>query len=373
MAHSATCSATRVAAGRPDDQVGLRKSPTASRPTWAALRYFTTTTKSAQEIHELGPGRGAARGRVPGPGSGGGRHGRPGPDLRGDAHRPGAALHARRGAGRLEVAMQRAWDAMPEWFEVPPQAPCGCRPRRRARRRSTPARLRREPGRHLLHQRRRPRVVGDVRAGVDGLPRGDPGHPAAGHRLRAHGRPGVPQAHPHPPTPRGWGPHRAARGRDAALPGVRSTGSGCWPPTRCAPAAWWSTPGCTLEVEPQPGGRLHGRQLPLRASMRQPEVDRYVVSPGGRPAPTWSAGSRSSGCGPRRSSARATTSTSSGSTARFSPVAAAAGARHGGRQAALRFLPGAPDVLRTAPRSAPGRAGYRPVTCLTAAWGRGAP
>ncbi|MDX6325293.1 MAG: hypothetical protein QOK15_1647 [Nocardioidaceae bacterium] len=112
---------------RPDDRVGLCWVPGGEAAYEAALRYFTTTTKSAREIHDLGlrvVERLADDYRTLGP------------DVVGtsdlsqifEALRSDPALHFSRGEELVEaskVAMDRAWAEMPDWFEVLPQAPCG--------------------------------------------------------------------------------------------------------------------------------------------------------------------------------------------------------------------------------------------------------
>jgi uncharacterized protein (DUF885 family) len=115
---------------RPDDKCGLGWLADGAASYDAMLRYYTTTTKSAQEIHELGLAqiaRLADEYRALGPEVVGTD------DLAGifDAMRADPKLHFSRGEELIEaseIAMQRAWDAMPEWFEVLPQAPCAVEP-----------------------------------------------------------------------------------------------------------------------------------------------------------------------------------------------------------------------------------------------------
>ena len=111
---------------RPDDKAGLSWIPGGSEAYDAALRYYTTTTKTAQEIHDLGLAqieKLADEYRALGPEVVGSD------DLATifEAMRTDPKLHFTRGEELVEaskVAMQRAWDAMPGWFEVLPQAPC---------------------------------------------------------------------------------------------------------------------------------------------------------------------------------------------------------------------------------------------------------
>ncbi|MFC6285387.1 DUF885 domain-containing protein [Nocardioides sp. GCM10027113] len=111
---------------RPDDRCGLSSLADGEETYAAALRYYTTTTMSAQEIHDLGLAqieKLAAEYRALGPEVVGTD------DLAAifEAMRTDPALHFERGeelVEQSEVAMQRAWDAMPDWFETLPQAPC---------------------------------------------------------------------------------------------------------------------------------------------------------------------------------------------------------------------------------------------------------
>lgn len=111
---------------RPDDRVGLCHVPGGEPAYDATLRYFTTTTRSARDIHDLGLSVVAQLQD---------EYRALGPEVVGtddltkifDALRNDPELHFTRGEELVEaseVAMQRAWDAMPEWFEVLPQAPC---------------------------------------------------------------------------------------------------------------------------------------------------------------------------------------------------------------------------------------------------------
>jgi len=111
---------------RPDDQPGLSSLADGAATYDAALRYFTTTTKTAREIHDLGLAqieKLADEYRALGPEAVGTD------DLASifNAMRTDPKLHFSRGEELVDaskVAMQRAWDAMSAWFEVLPQAPC---------------------------------------------------------------------------------------------------------------------------------------------------------------------------------------------------------------------------------------------------------
>ncbi len=112
---------------RPDDRCGLSWLPGGDEAYASTLRYFTTTTKTAQEIHDIGLAQIEKLAE---------EYRSLGPEVVGtddlqqifEAMRTDPALHFRTGEEIVtgsEVAMQRAWDAMPDWFEVLPQAPCG--------------------------------------------------------------------------------------------------------------------------------------------------------------------------------------------------------------------------------------------------------
>ncbi|WP_340539715.1 DUF885 domain-containing protein [Nocardioides sp. GXZ039] len=111
---------------RPDEQCGLVHLPDGEDTYAALLRYYTTTDKTAQEIHDLGLAQVAKLAeeyRALGPEAVGTD------DLQQifEAMRTDPKLHFEKGEQLVEaseVAMARAWDAMPDWFEVLPQAPC---------------------------------------------------------------------------------------------------------------------------------------------------------------------------------------------------------------------------------------------------------
>ncbi|MCW2820370.1 MAG: hypothetical protein JWR64_165 [Marmoricola sp.] len=111
---------------RPDDRCGLGWLPDGDEAYDTTLRYFTTTTKSAREIHDIGLAQIAKLAE---------EYRGLGPEVVGtddlqqifEALRTDPKLHFESGDQLVEgseIAMQRAWDAMPEWFEVLPQAPC---------------------------------------------------------------------------------------------------------------------------------------------------------------------------------------------------------------------------------------------------------
>lgn len=111
---------------RPDESCGLAALDDGAATYAALLRYYTTTEKSAEEIHQLGLDTVAKLAE---------EYRALGPEVVGtddlqqifEAMRTDPALHFTEGEQLVtasEVAMQRAWDAMPDWFEVLPQAPC---------------------------------------------------------------------------------------------------------------------------------------------------------------------------------------------------------------------------------------------------------
>jgi uncharacterized protein (DUF885 family) len=111
---------------RPDDRAGLCWLDGGTEAYARTLRYFTTTDKTAEEIHEIGLQQVAQLAE---------EYRALGPEVVGtddlqqifEAMRTDPKLHFENGDQLVEasqVAMQRAWDAMPGWFEVLPQAPC---------------------------------------------------------------------------------------------------------------------------------------------------------------------------------------------------------------------------------------------------------
>ena len=114
------------ASARPDERCGLSWLPDGDQAYAATLRYYTTTAKSAQEIHEIGLEQIEKLAE---------EYRSLGPEVVGTddlqqifaAMRSDPQLHFTSGPELIEaseVALQRAWDAMPDWFEVLPQAPC---------------------------------------------------------------------------------------------------------------------------------------------------------------------------------------------------------------------------------------------------------
>ena len=115
-----------AAQARPDDRAGLCWLDGGAEAYASTLRYYTTTAMTAEEIHEIGLQQVAQLAD---------EYRSLGPEVMGtsdlqeifDAMRSDPALHFEHGhqlVEAAEVAMQRAWEAMPAWFEVLPQAPC---------------------------------------------------------------------------------------------------------------------------------------------------------------------------------------------------------------------------------------------------------
>jgi uncharacterized protein (DUF885 family) len=111
---------------RPDDRCGLVHLDGGEEAYAATLRMFTTTGRSAQEIHDIGLAQVEKLA---------GEYRALGPEVVGtddlqqifEAMRTDPRLHFETGAQLVEaseVAMARAWDAMPAWFSTLPQAPC---------------------------------------------------------------------------------------------------------------------------------------------------------------------------------------------------------------------------------------------------------
>ncbi|MGZ4443328.1 MAG: DUF885 domain-containing protein [Nocardioidaceae bacterium] len=115
---------------RPDEKCGLTWLPGGDEVYARALRYFTTTELTAQEIHEIGLQQIASLEK---------EYAALGPEVVGtddvaaifEALRSDPALHHTSGEEIVEdskTAMARAKAAMPAWFEVLPQSDCGVEP-----------------------------------------------------------------------------------------------------------------------------------------------------------------------------------------------------------------------------------------------------
>jgi uncharacterized protein (DUF885 family) len=111
---------------RSEEECGLSWLPGGSDVYDVTLRYYTTTDKTAQEIHDIGLAQVAKLAD---------EYRALGPEVLGtddldkifEAMRTDPALHFERGEEMVEqseVALARAEAAMGDWFEVVPQAPC---------------------------------------------------------------------------------------------------------------------------------------------------------------------------------------------------------------------------------------------------------
>jgi uncharacterized protein (DUF885 family) len=111
---------------RPEDRCGLSWLPGGEDAYNRALRYYTTTAKTAQEIHDIGLAQVAKLAD---------EYRALGPEVVGtddlqeifEAMRTDPKLHFERGEELVEqsrVALARAEAAMGDWFEVVPKAPC---------------------------------------------------------------------------------------------------------------------------------------------------------------------------------------------------------------------------------------------------------
>jgi uncharacterized protein (DUF885 family) len=111
---------------RPDDRAGLSWLPDGEATYARTLRFYTTTEMGAQEIHDLGRAQ-IEQLAVQYRELGSQALGLTELDEIFTAMRTDPALHFEEGQQLVDasrVAMQRAWDAMGDWFEVLPQAPC---------------------------------------------------------------------------------------------------------------------------------------------------------------------------------------------------------------------------------------------------------
>jgi uncharacterized protein (DUF885 family) len=111
---------------RPDERCGLSWLPGGDDAYERTLRYYTTTTKTAQEIHDIGLAQVAKLAD---------EYRALGPEVVGtddlgqifEAMRTDPKLHFEHGDEMVEqsrVALARAEAAMGDWFEVVPKAPC---------------------------------------------------------------------------------------------------------------------------------------------------------------------------------------------------------------------------------------------------------
>ncbi|CAN5498725.1 hypothetical protein BH11ACT8_BH11ACT8_00410 [soil metagenome] len=270
---------------RPDDAVGLSEVPGGAAAYEAYLRYSTTTTKTAQEIHDLGLATVAKLAD---------EYRALGPEVVGtddlgeifEAMRTDPALHFTAGEQLVtasEEAMARAWAAMPEWFEVLPQAPCAVR--------ST------ESGAKAFYF---PPAADGSRGGTFFINVDDPGswgtfelesmafhEGIPGHHLQltiAAELDGVPEFRKHLHNnayAEGWGLYTERLADEMGLYGSAVDRMGMY--------AADSMRACRLVVDTGIHALGWGREQavqymvdnsPLSAAMVRPEIDRYITTPG---------------------------------------------------------------------------------------------
>ena len=212
-----------LAGGRPDDQCGLRWLPDGEDGVRRHAALLHDDDKSAQEIHEIGLAqieKLADEYRALGPEVVGTDD--LAADLRGDAHRPEAALRAPASSWSRPPRSRCSapGHAMPEWFEVLPQAPCGVQATMTgAKAFYFPPASDGSRGGTFFVNVADPTAWGTFELESMAFHEGIPGHHlqiAIASELER--RPGVPQAHPQLGVRRGLGAlHRAALRRDGAL------------------------------------------------------------------------------------------------------------------------------------------------------------
>ena len=294
--------------GRDDEQCGLSWLPDGDAAYAATLRYYTTTTKTAQEIHDIGLeqiDKLADEYRSLGPEVVGTD------DLQQifEAMRTDPKLHFSTGEELVEaseVAMQRAWEAMPEWFEVLPQARCGVQSTMTGAKAFyfPPAGDGSRGGTFFVNVAD-PTSWGIFELEAMAFHEGIPGHHlqlAIASELE-----GVPEFRKHihnAAYAEGWGLYTERLSDEMGLYSRPSTGWGCSPPTRCGRAVSSSTPACT----PWAGAvrRRSSTWSPTHPSPREWCGRRSTATSSrrARRPPTWSGDSRSSGCAPRPRRAR---------------------------------------------------------------------
>ena len=315
---------------RSEERCGLSWLPGGDDAYAATLRYFTTTDKTAQEIHEIGLGPG--------------RPSSPTSTAR-SAPRSSAPTTSRRSSRRCaptrsstsstatswssspKVALARAEAAMGDWFEV--RAAGAVRRRgHRGRRQGVllPAGHRRLPRRHVLRQHRRRRRRGDASSSR----RWRSTRACPGHHLQLAIAAELPDSMPefrkhlhNSAYAEGWGLYTERLSDEMGLySAARRPDGDVQRRLACAPAGSSSTPASTPSAGA--GSRRSttwSANSPLTEGVCRPEVDRYICTP--RPGDV--VHDRPAGdpadAAPRPSSARATASTSRSSTPRCSTAA----------------------------------------------------
>ena len=183
-----------------------------------------------------------------------------------------------------EIAMQRAWDAMPEWFEVLPQARCAVQPTMTGAKAFyfPPAGDGSRGGTFFVNVAD-PTSWGTFELRVDGLPRGHPRTPPpARHRQRARAacRSSASTSTTRR-TPEGWGLYTERLSDEMGLYSSAVDRMGMF--------AADSMRACRLVVDTGLHALGWSREQaveymvansPLAEGVVRPEIDRYVVSPG---------------------------------------------------------------------------------------------
>ena len=251
---------------RPEEQPGLCWLDGGEDAYRVLLHRHTSTDlhRTADPRHRPRTDRPPRR-RVPGAGERGAGHRRPRRDLLQASLRRQPPLRGRAvDRGRLRAGAGQGGRRHGRLVRAPPQGRVrGPGDTGGPARLLLPARRRRQPARHVLHQHLEPGRLAPLRGRGHVVPRGHPGPPpAAGDRRGARRHRPVPQAHPRQCLCRGMGAvHRAPRRRDGALLGlvgadrhaVRRLDAGQQARRRHRPAR--------PRVEPAAGDRLLRRQL----------------------------------------------------------------------------------------------------------------
>ena len=203
--------------------------------------------------------------------------------------------------------MQRAWDAMPDWFEVLPQAPCGVQSTLTGAKAFyfPPAGDGSRGGTFFVNVAD-PSSWGTFELESMAFHEGIPGHHlqlAIASELED-----VPEFRKHihnAAYAEGWGLYTERLSDEMGLYTARRRPDGDVRRRLDArlPAGRRHRPA-RARLEPAAGGRLHGGELAAGGGDGAARRSTATSSRRARRRPTWSAGWRSSGCGPRPSSAR---------------------------------------------------------------------
>jgi hypothetical protein len=234
---------------RDDAHVGLTWLADGDAVYNTMIRYHTTLTRTAQEIHDIGLGqieKLAGEYRVLGQ------------EVLGTDDVPeifrrlreDPALHHTNGpdiVAASKAALAKATVAMGDWFGVLPKAGCDVEETQSgAIAFYFPPAKDGSRGGVLLHEYLGPGGLGPLSDRGDVVPRGNPGSsPPALDLDRADRHPGVPEALLHRRVWRGWGLYSERLADEMASTRLRSTGWACSRPIRCGPAGSSSIRGCT--------------------------------------------------------------------------------------------------------------------------------